>query len=476
MPPSADSTVDLADLRIGLFVHLDLGWMDHPFPLSSFKISSQQQIDTIRTLGLKRLRYSPEKSDPPAPEGTDTAPVPPEGDAAATNDPTNDPTNERPADAPRDGMGDETRRQTLLRAGRTDGGGGAGGAGGPQSGYGLTPEEQAEREQKRALLASQRQSLAQCEKQFAEATRTYKSMVEELDHKPQAARERGMVVVNGLVDQMTSNGESVIRLLSEGLGDRTSMHSVNVTVLSLLLGRAMKLDDAALKHLCAAALMHDLGKTQINERVRFREDSFSAPQLRMYQEHVAHSVQLGRKMELPAPVLLYISQHHELADGTGFPQGLKQDKIAAPSSILALVNRYDGLCNPGNPSAALTPHEALSLMFAQMKARFDGATLSAFIRMMGVYPPGSVVQLVDGRYALVVSVNSSRPLKPRVIVHEPGVPREDALILDLETSPELGIKRSMRPLQLPRSTLDYLSPRARICYFFERAAEPDSGS
>lgn len=471
MPPSADSTVDLADLRIGLFVHLDLGWMDHPFPLSSFKISSQQQIDTIRTLGLKRLRYSPEKSDPPATDTPDTpdaapvAPLPGAQAGPAADDLSHAELTERPAHLPRDGVGDETRRQTLLQAGRS---------GGPHSGYGLTPEELAERDQKRSMLAAQRQSLAQCEKQFSEATRTYKTMVEELEHKPQAARDRGMVVINGLVDQMSSNGESVIRLLSEGLGDRTSMHSVNVTVLSLLLGRAMKLDDAALTHLGAAALMHDLGKTQINERVRFREDSFSAPQLRMYQEHVAHSVQIGRKMELPAPVLLYISQHHELADGTGFPLGLKQEKIAAPSSILALVNRYDGLCNPGNPSAALTPHEALSLMFAQMKARFDGATLSAFIRMMGVYPPGSVVQLVDGRYALVVSVNSSRPLKPRVIVHEPGVPRDDALILDLETSTDLGIKRSMRPLQLPRSTLDYLSPRARICYFFERAAEPDS--
>lgn len=465
MPPSPDPMVDLADLRVGLFVHLDLGWMDHPFPLSSFKISSQQQIDTIRTLGLQRLRYSPEKSDPPpnpdeAAAGSSGAEV----QATEPDHPYAEPS-KRPDGAPRDGVGDETRRQILQVSQRP---------GGPHSGFGGSGEDPSERQQKRSLLAAQRQSLALCEKQFAEATRTYKSMVEELDQKPQSARDRGMLVVSGLLDQMAANGESVIRLLSEGLGDRTSMHSVNVTVLSLLLGRAMKLDDLALAHLGTAALMHDLGKTQINERVRFREDSFSAPQLRLYQEHVAHSVQIGRRMELPAPALLFISQHHELADGSGFPLGLKQEKIATPSSILALVNRYDGLCNPGNPSAALTPHEALSLMFAQMKARFDGATLSAFIRMMGVYPPGSVVQLVDGRYALVVSVNSSRPLKPRVIVHEPSVPRDDALVLDLETSPELGIKRSMRPLQLPRSTLDYLSPRARICYFFERAAEPDS--
>jgi hypothetical protein len=88
---------------------------------------------------------------------------------------------------------------------------------------------------------------------------------------------------------------------------------------------------------------------------------------------------------------------------------------------------------------------------------------------MGVYPPGSVVQLVNDRYAIVVSVNSSRPLRPRVIVHDSRVPKDEAPILDLETVPELGIRRSLKPSQLPRDALDYLSPRKRICYFFERA-------
>jgi hypothetical protein len=87
--------------------------------------------------------------------------------------------------------------------------------------------------------------------------------------------------------------------------------------------------------------------------------------------------------------------------------------------------------------------------------------------MMGVYPPGSVVQLIDGRYAIVVSVNSVRPLKPRVIVHEPSVPRHEALILDLETEPSVGIRRSLRPVGLPSDALEYLAPRQRIAYYFE---------
>jgi HD-GYP domain-containing protein (c-di-GMP phosphodiesterase class II) len=278
--------------------------------------------------------------------------------------------------------------------------------------------------------------------------------------------------VNGFLQQMLGDGDAVIRLLSEGLGDRAALHSVNVTVLCLLLGKAMGLSTDALGDLGTAAMLHDMGKPRLPDRVRFREDHFTPAEHKLYQSHVGQGVTLAKQMGLSVNAALGISQHHEMEDGSGFPLGLKGDKIGSLAKILALVNRYDNLCNPGNPSGALTPHEALSLIFAQMKARFDTITLGAFIRMMGVYPPGSVVQLVDARYAMVVSVNSSRPLRPRIIVHEPSVPKDEALILDLEHAKDLGIKRSVRPLQLPKATIDYLSPRQRICYFFERAVDP----
>ncbi len=422
MKDSPLPSIDVADLRIGFFVHLDLGWMDHPFPLSSFKITSQQQIDTIRSLGVATVRWSPDKSDPPAQEGpapaSDAPPTAPVAQPAAPS---------------------AAEQERLAR---------------------------------RALLNAQSHSLMVCERQFTDAARSYRQVVEDMDARPQQSRETAQAVVSGFVSQMLGNGESVIRLLSEGLGDRASLHSVNVTVLCLLLGKAMGLDEQALNDLGNASLMHDVGKSRLPDRVRFREEHFTPAEHKLYQGHVGHGAALAKQMGFSVATLLGISQHHEMEDGSGFPLGLKGDKISPLARILALVNRYDNLCNPGNPSGALTPHEALSLIFAQMKARFDMNTLGAFIRMMGVYPPGSVVQLVDSRYAMVVSVNSSRPLRPRLIVHEPAVPKDEALIVDLETRPELGIKRSVRPLQLPRSTIDYLSPRQRICYYFERAADP----
>jgi len=250
------------------------------------------------------------------------------------------------------------------------------------------------------------------------------------------------------------------------------MHPVNVTVLSLLLGKALGMTTQDLQHLGIAAFLHDVGKTRLPVRVRLADLNFTPPEYRLYQSHVAHSVSIAMQLGLPPEVQRTIGEHHETMDGSGFPRQLAGTGMSLCGKVLALVNRYENMCNPSRPSAAVTPHEALSLIFAQMKDRFDIAVLAAFIRMMGVYPPGSVVQLSDGRFALVVSVNSTRPLKPRVIVHEPSVPKDEAVILNLELAPAAGIRRSIRPDLLPRAAIDYLSPRLRICYFFERASDP----
>jgi putative nucleotidyltransferase with HDIG domain len=272
---------------------------------------------------------------------------------------------------------------------------------------------------------------------------------------------------------MLGERDLCIRLLSDAASDKPSAHALNVTLISMLMGRTFGLAAADMIDLGVGSLMHDIGKLDLPDRVRHREEHFSAAEQRLYEEHVAMGMVQARKMGLSAGASLVIAQHHEHADGSGFPLKLNTDRMSALARIVALVNRYDNLCNPNITAKAMTPHESLSMLFAQSKSKFDTAILGAFIKMMGVYPPGSTVQLTDDRYALVVSVNSSRPLKPRVLVHEPKVPSDEALILDLERTEGLGIRRSLRPQQLPPNTLAYLSPRPRVAYFFEPVRESD---
>lgn len=434
--------IDIDDVRIGTYVYVDLGWIKHPFALNSFKIGSRDQIDTLIKLGVTRIRWSPEKS---APEPTD---------AAGVAEPTAD--GKVGADGAAATAGAATNgtaaRQAIAAA--------------------VAAEAAAlaeERRQRHEKLAAQRAGLEICEREFTTAARAYRQVTDQIDSQPETARAQVAQLVDGMVSSMLAQEETAIRLLSESVGERAGQHSVNVTVISLLLGKTLGLDAARLGILGGGALLHDIGITALPERLRWLDHQFGSAERRLYQEHVAHGVAIGTRMKLPPEQLAIIAQHHELADGRGYPKQLDGEQIAPLARIVALVNLYDNLCNPGNPTQAITPHEALALIFAQMRQQFDNKVLMPFIRMMGVYPPGSVVELTDGRLALVVSVNAARPLKPNVVIHEPRVPRDEALLEDLERHGELGIRRSLKPLQLPKAAFDYLAPRQRICYFFERA-------
>jgi HD-GYP domain-containing protein (c-di-GMP phosphodiesterase class II) len=268
---------------------------------------------------------------------------------------------------------------------------------------------------------------------------------------------------------MLVDGDMCIRLLSCSAGDNAGAHAMNVAVIALLMGRVFGLSDEEMLDLGTGALMHDVGKLDLPERMRHFDERFGKDDLAAYRDHVAHGVAHGRRMGMRPGALLVLAQHHENADGSGFPLRVKSERMSVAARIVALVNRYDNLCNPPVLTQAHTPHESLSLLFAQAQSKFDASMLNSFIRMMGVYPAGSVVQLTDDRYALVMSVNSTRPLKPNVLVHDPKLPRDEALHLNLMTMPDLGIRRSLKPAQLPAEALDYLAPRPRVAYFFESA-------
>ncbi len=408
MDDSQTQLINVNDLRIGHYVFLDLGWMQHPFPLNHFKIRSQAQIDTISGLGLAQVRYAPSHSDEPA------APIIQNINATA---------------APP-----------------------------------LSPQEQ----QHKAFLQAQRAQLLESDRRYNAALGIYQHITENVGKDAQASLQNTQRLISSLITDFLQYDDIAIRLLSENHGEKSLLHSLNVTILAMLLAKQSDLSMAQVEEIGIAALLHDIGKTLLPHRVRTFDTQFTPAEIKLYESHVSLGVTLAKQMGCSAYIQLMIAQHHEHADGSGYPSHLLDKDIPLPSQIISLINTYDSLCNPPNPSAAITPHEAISLIFAKMRNQFNANTVSRFVRMMGVYPPGSTIQLCDERYAIVISINSVRPLKPNIIVYDPHVPVDDALIIDLAAHPQLSIQRSIKPLQLPKAVFDYLSPRKRACYFFER--------
>lgn len=409
-------TVAIEELKVGMFIHLEGGWMSHPFALSSFRIETEQDIARIRALGVARLRWSREQSR----------------------------------------LDDEADE--------------AGGNGVPMQGVAVTavaalPLAPTSEE----LLAAQRAATRLCEAQFDEASSALRSVIAAVRDRPLAARDTTEQLSQALLSKLVPDAEMCVLVLGGQAGEKPTTHALNVTVISMLMGRIFGFSDTEMLELAMGALLHDVGKLDLPHRLQHHEDRFTQAELNAYRDHVRLGVAHGKRMTLSPAVLQIIEQHHENADGTGYPARLIMDRMSTPARIVSMVNRYDNLCNPRSGARTMTPHEALSRLFAQGRGKFDATMLTAFIRMMGVYPAGSVVQLTDDRYALVTHVNASRPLKPRVLVHEPTVPREKALLVNLIDQPDLGIRRSLPVAQLPDAARDYLQPTPRVAYFFEPA-------
>ena len=408
-------------LCIGLYVHLDLNWTQHPFTFSSFKIKNLEQVATIQSLGMTRVRYSPEKSDaqPLAPPPADAPPPPP----------------------------------SMMPPPREDEG------------------MMAAKKARMARLEAQRARTAACEKELLSAAKTIKSINKDVFAKPVEVRESAKELIATMAASMLVDADVSIQLMADKIGkEDVYFHSLNVSILSMMLAKELKAPAPVVQMVGMAALFHDIGELEIPDRIIKTQEALNKSELALWHQHCEYGVNIGKKMGLSAEVLQVILQHHEKVDGSGFPQGVKAAQMSLLSRIVSLVNAYDELCNPNNLAKALTPHEALSTMFAQQRNQYDQLAMSTFVRCMGVYPPGTIVVLNNGTTGMVVSQNTTKPLRPVVLIHDPTVPREEAILVDLEVEPDVAITKTLRPQQLSPEAHAYLSPRKRMTYYFDSDA------
>jgi putative nucleotidyltransferase with HDIG domain len=434
---------------VGLYVHLDLGWMDHPFSFNHFKVKTQEQIDTIRTLGLATVRYDPKKSDVAAPQASAA-----DADAAAAGRvPPAAPAAAAPA-SPSAAADVQTPPVELPASIRL---------------------AQAEKRRRVETNRRLREKFGECERDFAKAAGVMRNIARNLLINPQAAVAGANQLADSMLETLLAESELAIHLMNDKVaGEETYNHSLNVSMLVGIVGKSMELDPAIIRIATLGALFHDIGKQEVPDRVLQKKDALTSSEAALLQRHCTSGAELGRRLGLPAEVVAVIAQHHETMDGHGYPAGLQGDEISMPARLVAVVNAYDNLCNPLDVAAAMTPHEALSMMYARQRSKFDVLALSKIVQSLGVYPPGTVVLLSNDMTGMVLSVNPARPLRPLVMVYDPEVPKRDAIILDLEGESDVNIGKALRPGHLPREISDYLSPRRRTTYYFDAALSGDA--
>ncbi len=405
-------------LQPGIHIRLPVKWNQHPFLFNSFKIKSQEQIQLIKRLGIQYVYVNPAQSD--------TQPLP--VDSA------------QPEISEEEGVQVDSEAQKLWE----------------------------EKQKQIEKLNIYRRRVLRCEKEFERSLAQMRSVMSKIRNRPADAIDEAALLVDNIVEKLLSDGSVTLHLMN-GKNDFEDIyfHSLNVAVIGMMIGKAKGYGADKIKALAFAALFHDMGKIKVPTAIIRKKTALTDPESNYLKLHTKYGLDIAANIEdFPDSAKRVIEQHHELNDGSGYPQALKESQIDELAQIVSVANAYDNLCHTNIESEQKIPYIALSYLYKNCKHLYSNENLSILIKFMGVFPPGTVVQLDDDSIGLVISVNAQQLLYPNVLIYDPTVPRSQAPIIDLADR-DLKIVNAMLPHKLPDKVREYLNPRARISYFFD---------
>lgn len=222
------------------------------------------------------------------------------------------------------------------------------------------------------------------------------------------------------VDTMESLARSKSALLSlcklRYGGDYLCSHSVNAAVLGAAFAMHLGVNRVFLPDVVTAGFLHDVGKRFVPEQVLLYPGRLSPSQMEEMRAHVLKGQEFLRLWDDLSPIVLDGElDHHECYDGSGYPYGKSGKEISFTGRLLAVVDMYDAMSSRRGYRQPVTPFRALGFMYTERDSRFAPGYPQTFIRLMGVYPPGSFVRLSDGSLALVLEADAHAGLRPLVM-------------------------------------------------------------
>lgn len=325
-----------------------------------------------------------------------------------------------------------------------------------------------EKQKRIEKLSAYRRRVIQCEKEFERSLARMRSVMTKIRNRPADAVGEAKQLIDDIVEKLMCDDNVTLHLMNgKNEFEDIYFHSLNVAVIVMMIGRAKGYSAEQLKALSFAALFHDMGKIKIPTAILRKQTPLSEPESNYLKLHTKYGLDMANQIEdFPESAKTVIAQHHELRDGSGYPEGLKGDEIDELAQVIIVANAFDNLCHTSIASEQKIPYTALSHLYKNCKHLYKEENLNILIKFMGVFPPGTVVQLSNNMVGLVISVNASHLLFPNVLVYDPAVPRTQAPIIDL-ASKDIKIVNAIHPSKLPEKIKEYLNPRSRISYFFD---------
>ncbi len=378
-------------LRVGMFVdHIDRRWLDNPFFKKQFEITSQKQIDKFREYGIETVYI-------------DTA------------------------------KGVDVQKPFRLQA------------------CVFSPDPKNEKcvntsEQKPSQPPP---TFKKIERVYAASYQTTRKLMNDVRLGKLVDTREVTHTVENLIDQILNDPEAIIGLSKlQDYDDYTYTHSLNVCIFSLAVGRALGFSREKLSDLGIGALIHDFGKMLVPLKILNKPGKLTRNEFEIMKEHVSRGVAYIKQLSgISSRAIEVAQQHHERHSGRGYPLGLKGDEISEFGKIAAVVDVYDAITSDRVYHRGMIPNKALQKIFEWRYNDFDPRLVEMFIKVVGIYPLGSLTLLNDGRVAMVIEGNPHNSVLPKVLplFDNTGKQIEDPQVLDLSRHDSLRIQQCVEP-------------------------------
>ncbi|MDR1167195.1 MAG: HD-GYP domain-containing protein [Deltaproteobacteria bacterium] len=389
------------DLTVGMFV-ADVGraWFNHPWKSKSRLLTEKAEIQELIDYGIDEVYIDTEKSAKP-----------PRPDARA-----------RAGAAP-------TRPGFVARQGA------------------------APRPKEPEVVSALESELPQASKAYTKALDTSKAIVAACYMNKRIEVSEVQENVDELVESVARNQDALTALIKlRHFDDYTYTHCLNVSVLSISAGKALGLSHEDLRILGMGTMFHDLGKTRVPSQILNKPGKLTDEEFAIMRSHAALSEEIiiEQKLNVDERIVKVARFHHERMDGSGYPDHLKGDEIPKLATICGLSDVYDALTSDRVYHKGMLPHDALKFIYGLRGTHFEPTWVDRFVQSVGIYPPGSIVELMSGHVGVVIEVNHDSLLKPiiKVVADPKGGIFANPKLVDLNspnTHPDWNIQKVIPP-------------------------------
>ena len=224
-------------------------------------------------------------------------------------------------------------------------------------------------------------------------------------------------VIKDCVESILRNPAAMLWLARIKNSDAyTAEHSLRVSILSIALAKELGLPAYQLEQIGVCGMLHDIGKIKVPNEILNKPGALTADELRIMQSHAAE----GRKLlmsnqQVTAATVDVAYSHHERLDGRGYPRGLDASKIPYYAKLIAVVDSYDAINSDRIYSKGKSSLESLRILMEAVNSHFDEDIVGCFVRLIGIYPPGEIVELTNGEVGIIIGCPPGNKLKPRVL-------------------------------------------------------------